>query len=114
LTATDGIAVSTKLAAALLPLASCKIGRGGGWIRARKKLARGGATGAGNARAAGGRGSSSLPGPPGKPKRYRDWLRVAVAALWIALLLAIVGYLGFSGGAGLADLEAIGFAPVTE
>jgi hypothetical protein len=114
LTGTDIIEDLAQLAGALALLASYKIGRGGGWTRARQWLARGVTGRPCHPRAASGRGSRPSPGPIENTKRYRDRLRMAVVALWIALLLSLVGYIEFRGEAGLADLDAVGFAIVTE
>jgi hypothetical protein len=89
-------------------LACYKIGGGGGWTRARQRLAR-----AATIRP-GGRGSSSNPGPVDDTRRGRDRLRFVVVALWFVLLLAIVGYAEVWGEAGLAELDAAGFAVVTD
>ena len=95
-------------------LASYKIGRGGGGARARQKLARAAQGRSRLSRAATGRATSSSPGPIPTTQRHRDRLRIIVAALWIALLLSIVGYIEVRGEAGFADLDAVGFAIVTE
>ena len=90
-------------------LASYKIGRGGGWTRARQRLARGTLRGPRNAPAASGRGSSSAAGPLERERGYRNRLRIALVTLWIALLLSIVGYGVVKGEGGLAEIEAMGF-----
>src|ERR1700693_4672669 len=110
----DTIESFARLAGAISLFASCKIGRGGGWTRARQRLARGVAGRLAHPRAVSGRGSSPSPGPLENTKRHRDRLRVAILALWIALLVSIVGYIEVRGEAGLADLEAVGFPIVAE
>ena len=45
---------------------------------------------------------------------YRDRLRELMVALWIALLLSIVGYAAVDGEAGMAQLETIGIRAVME
>ncbi len=114
LTDTNIIEDLTRLAGALALLASSKIGRGRGGARARQRLARDAFGEPRLPREKSGRGSRSSPGPIPDTKRDRDRLRVIVAALWIALLLSIVGYIEVRGEAGLADLDAVGFAIVTE
>jgi hypothetical protein len=47
-------------------------------------------------------------------RRYRDRLRELIVALWIALLLSIVGYAAVAGEAGMAQLDAIGIRAVME
>ena len=95
-------------------LASFKIGRGGGWTRARQRLARSTRfrtrRGPGQIR----RTSASLPASFERVRRYRDRLRAFIVALWIALLLSIVGYAAVDGEAGMAQLEMIGIRAVTE
>ena len=51
---------------------------------------------------------------PGTSKRYRDRLRALIVALWIALLLSIVGYAAVAGEAGMAQLDDLGFRAVME
>jgi hypothetical protein len=107
LTGADTIESFTRLAGALSLLASYKIGRGGGWTRARQRLARRSFIGPRGVHTSGRRVSSLVPGPG-------DRLRAAVALLWIALLLAIIGYAEVRGEAGFADLEEIGIRVVTD
>lgn len=114
LTGTEIIEGLTRLAAVLSLLASYKIGRGSGRTRARQRHARAAVLSPRNAHAASGRGSSSGPGRVDRTQRYRDWIGVAVAALWLALLLSIVGYVEFTGATVLADLEASGFAAMPQ
>jgi hypothetical protein len=114
LTGADIIEDLTRLAGASPLLASCKIGRGGGGARARQRRARGALGKPHLPRAGSGRGSSSSPGPIENTKRHRVRLRAILTVLWIALLLSIVGYIEVRGEAGLADLDAVGFAIVIE
>jgi hypothetical protein len=51
---------------------------------------------------------------PGEIRRYRDRLRVLIVALWIALLLSIVGYAAVEGEAGMAQLDDMGIRAVME
>ena len=60
------------------------------------------------------RGSAPTRAPVEGIKRYRDRLRELFVALWIALLLSIVGYAAVDGEAGMAQLETIGIRPVME
>jgi hypothetical protein len=108
LTGSDIIEDLSRLAGVLSLLACYKIGRGGGGTRARQRLARAVII------RPGGRGSSPNPGPVEGRRRDRERLRFIVVALWFALLLAIVAYAGVWGEAGLADLDAMGFAVVTD
>jgi hypothetical protein len=114
LTGADSIESFTRLAGALSLLASYKIGRGGGWTRARQRLARRSFIGSRNAHAPSDRGSSPMSGPIENARRYRDRVRAAIVVLWILLLLAIIGYAEVRGEAGFADLEDIGIRLVTE
>ncbi|HEY2967667.1 MAG TPA: hypothetical protein VGK75_04795 [Casimicrobiaceae bacterium] len=93
-------------------LASFKIGRGGGWTRARQRLARRTRYRARQAHAQIRRASAST--RPEGVRRYRDRLRALIIALWIALLLSIVGYAAVDGEAGMAQLETIGIRAVME
>jgi hypothetical protein len=109
LTGADTIESFARLAEAISLLASFKIGRGGGWTRARQRLARSTLNGIRRARAPARKRSAST---PGEIRRYRDRLRVLIVALWIALLLSIVGYAAVEGEAGLAQLDDIGIRAV--
>ena len=93
-------------------LASFKIGRGGGWTRARQRFAR--STRFGTRRAQTRRASASVPAPFVRSRRYRDRVGALIVALWIALLLSIVGYAAIDGEAGMAQLETIGIRAVME
>ena len=113
LTGADSIESFARLAGAISLLASFKIGRGGGWTRARQRLAR--STRFRTRRAQGQiRRTSTLPASFKRVRRYRDRLRAFIVALWIALLLSIVGYAAVDGEAGMAQLETIGIRAVTE
>jgi hypothetical protein len=114
LTGADTIESFARLAGAISLLASFKIGRGSGWIRARQRLARGTRYRTRQARAQIRRGSASTRAPVEGIKRYRDRLRELMVALWIALLLSIVGYAAVDGEAGMAQLETIGIRAVME
>ena len=114
LTGADTIESFARLAGAISLLASFKIGRGGGWTRARQRLARGTRYRARQAQAPIRRGSASTRAPVEGIKRYRDRLRELMVALWIALLLSIVGYAAVDGEAGMAQLETIGIRAVLE
>jgi hypothetical protein len=111
----DTIESFARLAGAISLLASFKIGRGGGWTRARQRLARGTLFRMLQARAPAHRGSASPEAPCREgSRRYRDRLRALIVALWIALLLSIVGYAAVEGEAGMARLDDIGFRAVTD
>ena len=112
LTGTDSIESFARLAGAISLLASFKIGRGGGWTRARQRLAR--STRFRTRRAQTRRASASVPVPFERSRRYRDRLSALIVALWIALLLSIVGYAAIDGEAGMAQLETIGIRAVME
>jgi hypothetical protein len=99
-----------RIAGAISLLASFKIGRGGGWTRARQRLARS-TNRIRRARAPPRKRSAST---PGEIRRYRDRLRVLIVALWIALLLSMLGYAAVEGEAGLAQLDDIGIRAVAE
>ena len=102
----DTIESFARLAGARSLLASFKIGRGGGWNRARQRLARGTSY---RARHACVLVHREWRPNPGTTKRYRDRLRALIVALWIALLLSIVGYAAVAGEAGMAQLDDLGF-----
>ena len=112
LTGADTIESFARLAGAISLLASFKIGRGGGWTRARQRLARSTRYRARQAHTQIRRGSAST--RPEGVRRYRDRLRALIIALWIALLLSIVGYAAVDGEAGMAQLETIGIRAVME
>ena len=112
LTGADTIESFARLAGALSLLASFKIGRGSGWTRARQRLAR--STCFRTRRAQTRRASASVPVPFERSRRYRDRLSALIVALWIALLLSIVGYAAIDGEAGMAQLETIGIRAVME
>jgi len=114
LTGADTIESFARLAGAISLLASFKIGRGSGWTRARQRLARGTRYRTRQAHAQIRRGSASTRAPVEGIKRYRDRLRELMVALWIALLLSIVGYAAVDGEAGMAQLETIGIRAVLE
>jgi hypothetical protein len=111
LTGADTIESFARLAGAISLLASFKIGRGSGWTRARQRLARSTLNRTRQARAPPRKRSAST---PGEIRRYRDRLRELIVALWIALLLSIVGYAAVAGEAGMAQLDAIGIRAVME
>jgi len=114
LTGADTIEGFARLAGAVSLLASFKIGRGGGWTRARQRLARSTRYRTRQVKAQTRRASASVPAPFEGVRRYRDRLRALIVALWIALLLSIVGYAAIDGEAGLAQLETIGIRAVME
>ena len=91
-------------------LASFKIGRGGGLNRARQRLARSARYRTRQAQIR--RASASAPFE--RSRRYRDRVGALIVALWIALLLSIVGYAAIDGEAGMAQLETIGIRAVME
>ena len=97
----------TRLAVALSLLASYKSGRGGGWRRARQRVARIVASGPQRQRELGGRASSPTPGPVPEPKHRRFRLHVIVAGLWIALSLLVVGYATIRGEVAFAELDGL-------
>ncbi len=97
----------TRLAVALSLLASYKSGRGGGWRRARQRVARIVASGPQRQRELGGRASSPTPGPVPEPKHRRFRLHVIVAGLWIALSLVVVGYATIRGEVAFAELDGL-------
>jgi hypothetical protein len=92
---------------ALSLLASYKIGRGGGWYRARQRAARIAACAPQKLRDSSGRSSSPAPGPMREAKRRRLSLHVIVAGLWIALSLLLVGYATLRGEIALAELDGL-------
>jgi hypothetical protein len=112
LTGADTIESFARLAGAISLLASFKIGRGGGWTRARQRLARSTLYRTRQTRTPSCKGSASTRGPVEDVRRYRERLRVLIVALWIALLLSIVGYAAVEGEAGLAQLDDIGIRAV--
>jgi len=109
LTGADTIESFARIAGAISLLASFKIGRGGGWTRARQRLARSTLHRTRQTRAIDRKRSAST---PREIRRYRDWLRVLIVALWIAILLSIVGYAALEGEAGMAQLDDIGIRAV--
>jgi hypothetical protein len=111
LTGADTIESFARLAGAISLLASFKIGRGGGWTRARQRLARGALNRTRQTHAPPRKRSAST---PGEIRRYRDRLRVLIIAVWIALLLSIVGYAAVEGEAGMAQLDDMGIRAVME
>ena len=60
------------------------------------------------------RTSASVPASFERSRRYRDRLSALIVALWIALLLSIVGYAAIDGEAGMSRLETIGIRAVME
>jgi len=111
LTGADTIESFARLAGAISLLASLKIGRGGGWTRARQRLARSALNRTRQTHASPRKRSAST---PREIRRYRDRLRVLIIALWIALLLSIVGYAAVAGEAGMAQLDDMGIRAVME
>jgi hypothetical protein len=107
----EAVETFARVAVALTLLASYKIGRGGGFHRARQRIARAVKPMRHRTRNSGGRGSSPSPGPASKKnprsarERRRAWLREAATALWIALLLFAVVYATLRGESAFADLE---------
>ena len=95
----------TRLAVALSLLASYK--SGGGWRRARRRVARIVAGGPHKQRDPGCRTSSPTPAPVPEPKHQRFRLHVIVAGLWIALSLLVVGYATIRGEAAFAELDGL-------
>ena len=91
-------------------LASFKIGRGGGLNRARQRLARSARYRTRQAQIR----RASAPAPFERNRRYRDRVGALIVALWIALLLSIVGYAAIDGEAGMAQLETIGIRALIE
>jgi hypothetical protein len=114
LTGADTTESFARLAGAISLLASFKIGRGSGWTRARQRFARSTRFRTRRAHAQIRKGSASTRAPVAGIKRYRDRLRELMIALWIALLLSIVGYAAVDGEAGMAQLETIGIRAVLE
>lgn len=112
MTGSETIEGLTRLAAALALLASYKVGRGGGWTRARQRLARAVVLGLRNAPS--GKGSAPSPGPVDARKHSRERLGAALTALWLVLLLSIVGYVEFRGAAVWAELEEAGLTVVSQ
>ena len=110
LTGTDSIESFARLAGAISLLASFKIGRGGGLNRARQRLARSARYRTRQAQIR----RASAPAPFVRSRRYRDRVGALIVALWIALLLSIVGYAAIDGEAGMAQLETIGIRAVME
>jgi hypothetical protein len=104
---TDSLEGITRLAVALSLLASCKSGRGGGWRRARQRVARIVASGPQKQRDPGGRTSSPAPGPLPEPNHHRLSLHVIVAGLWITLSLLLVGYATIRGELAFAELDGL-------
>jgi hypothetical protein len=98
----DTIESLARTAAAVVLLASYKIGRGG-WPRSRQRVARVAVSGP---QASRGRGSSPDPGPRRVPKLRRFQLHSIVAALWIALSLVFVAYATIRGELALAELDS--------
>lgn len=107
----DAVETFARVAVALTLLASHKIGRGGGFHRARQKIGRAVRRIRPGPPDAGGRASSPSPSPaPEKSsgsarERRRAWLREAAIALWIALLLFAIVYATVRGESAFADLE---------
>jgi hypothetical protein len=101
----DNIESFARLVGAISLLASFRIGRGGGWNRARQRLARGISYSARRARALAHRERRPK---PRTTKRYRDRLRALIVALWI------VGYAALAGEAGMAQLDDLGIRAVME
>ena len=110
---TDLVHDVTRVLAALSLLAAYKMGRGGGWTRARQRRARP-AVGVRSARMVRSRGSASIGGPCQHAKRRADRLRLALAAICAALLLSVLAYAEVKGGAGLAEFEAVDLAHMAE
>jgi len=114
LMSTEIIGDLTRLAGVLSLLAAHNIGCGGGWTRARQRLAQSMLRLPHRGYASRGRGYLSTQGPAKGMQRYGPRLRFGVAGLWMTLLLSIVAYAVIRGEAGLADLEAMGVAVTTD
>jgi hypothetical protein len=114
LLSTDLVHGVTQVLAALSLLAACKIGRGGGWTRARQRLTRPAAVGVRSARLARNRGAVFTRGASRQAQRRADRLRLALAALCVALLLSLLACAEVKGGTGLAEFEATSLGRVTE
>jgi hypothetical protein len=104
----------TRMAGLLSLLAAYGIGRGGGWKRARQRLARITLLGPRRRDAPSGRRSSSRQGPAKGGKRAEPGLRIGVAALWATLLLSIAAYSAFQGDARLADVDIMAVVVATK
>jgi hypothetical protein len=92
---------------ALALLASYKIGRGGGWSRARQRVARTAFGVPQKPRDSGGRSSSPTPGPMREARRRRFSVHVIVAGMWFALSLLLIGYATLRGEIALAELDGL-------
>jgi hypothetical protein len=102
---TDTIEGFARLAAALSLLASYRIGRGGGWYRARQRVVRVVTAASRKPTASRGRGSAPEPGPLREARSRRPSLHAIVAAVWLALSLALVAYATIRGEFALAELD---------
>lgn len=107
----DAVETFARVAGALTLLASYKIGRGGGFHRARQKIGR--AISPMRHRPRDDAGGGSSPSPIRAPERRsrsareqrRAWLRDVGIAFWIALLLSAVVYATLRGEFAFAVLE---------
>ncbi len=104
----------TRVAGLLSLLAAYGIGRGGGWKRARQRLARVTLLGPRRRDAPRARRPSSTQGPAKGGKRSEPGLRIGVAALWVTLLLSIAAYSAFQDDARLADLDTMAVVVATK
>ena len=107
----DVVETFARVAGALTLLASYKIGRGGGFHRARQKIGRAVRLLRHRPRDVGGRRSSPSPvrtpekSPRSAREQRRAWLREVATAFWIALLLFAVVYATLRGESAFAILE---------
>jgi len=96
----DTIDSLARLAGALSLFASFKLGRGGGWLGARRKIARDASRGVGKP-------ADEQDAKSSGRKRASGWAEALFASLWIVLLLFLVGYLAVKGEAAMVELDGI-------
>ena len=98
----DTIDTLTRLAGALSLFASFRIGRPNRWRHAREKLLH--VTDRVERSARRQRNASR---PKTSRKRVAAWADALVAALWMALLLFVVGYVALKGESAMAELDGL-------
>jgi hypothetical protein len=96
----DTVESFARLAGTLALLATYKFGRGGGFDRVRQRFSRAVASATRRPRATGEKTSSG-------PQRPRHEISPLMVALWVALLLLIVGYAALRGESALSDLDEV-------
>jgi len=100
----DTLESFARLAGTLALLATYKIARGGGLHRARQRIARAVAP-ARKLRAPSGRSYEAAPRPSPAASRARRAASGVMFALWLSLLLMVLGYIAVSGESAFSDFD---------